>query len=105
MTWDGATGTVTAVKPDVSYTAFQGNTKQGDLTVKLTIGSNDITYWYERKYHGRPPMGIRPRLWSTSRVKWPLCLPEPHLYSLRPAGRCAELQCRLGRRGGSGHHR
>ena len=30
MTWDGATGTVTAVKPDVSYTAFQGNTKQGD---------------------------------------------------------------------------
>ena len=47
MTWDGATGTVTAVKPDVSYTAFQGNTKQGDLTVELTIGSNDITYWYE----------------------------------------------------------
>lgn len=47
MTWDGATGTVTAVKPDVSYTAFQGNTKQGDLTVQLTIGSHDISYWYE----------------------------------------------------------
>ena len=47
MTWDGATGTVTAVKPDVSYTSFQGDTKQGDLTVQLTIGSNDITYWYE----------------------------------------------------------
>ena len=47
MTWDGATGTVTAVKPDVVYTSFQGDTKQGDLTVQLTIGSNDITYWYE----------------------------------------------------------
>ena len=47
MTWDGATGTVTAVKPDVVYTSFQGDTKQGDLTVQLTIGSNDISYWYE----------------------------------------------------------
>lgn len=49
MTWDGATGTVTAVKPDVVYTVFGGGdeTKQGDLTVKLTIGSNDIAYWYE----------------------------------------------------------
>lgn len=47
MTWDGATGTVTAVKPDVVYTSFRGDTKQGDLTVQLTIGSNDITYWYE----------------------------------------------------------
>lgn len=47
MTWDGATGTVTAVKPDVVYTSFGGDTKQGDLTVQLTIGSNDIAYWYE----------------------------------------------------------
>lgn len=47
MTWDGATGTVTAVKPDVVYTSFRGDTEQGDLTVQLTIGSNDITYWYE----------------------------------------------------------
>lgn len=47
MTWDASTGTVTAVKPDVVYTSFQGDTKQGDLTVQLTIGSNDISYWYE----------------------------------------------------------
>ena len=46
MTWDGATGTVTAVKPDATYTSGD-QTKQGDLTVQLTIGSNDIAYWYE----------------------------------------------------------
>lgn len=46
MTWDGATGTVTAVKPDAAYTSGD-QTKQGDLTVQLTIGSNDIAYWYE----------------------------------------------------------
>lgn len=48
MTWDASTGTVTAVKPDVAYTSFGGDTtKQGDLTVELTIGSKDIAYWYE----------------------------------------------------------
>lgn len=48
MTWDAATNTVTAVKPDVTYTPFNGGeAKQGDLTIQLTLGSKDIVYWYE----------------------------------------------------------
>lgn len=48
MTWDGATGTVTAVKPDVLYSPANGGEPQrGDLTVQLTIGSKEIQYWYE----------------------------------------------------------
>lgn len=70
MTWDASTGTVTAVKPDVVYTSFQGDTKQGDLTVQLTIGSNDISYWYEGNTTAGPTE-IRPRWWIISRAKWP----------------------------------
>lgn len=59
MTWDAATNTVTAVKPDVTYTPHNGGeAKQGDLTVQLTLGSNQLTYWYEGDMttdpHGQP---------------------------------------------------
>ena len=47
ITWDGEARTVTAVKPDVTYTSFQGTEKQGDLTVKLAIGSNTFSVQYE----------------------------------------------------------
>lgn len=105
MTWDGATGTVTAVKPDVSYTAFQGNTKQGDLTVELTIGSNDITYWYEGNTTADPHGHQAQVVEHIQSEVAPYVYQNRTYIPLRPAGRCAELQCRLGRRGGSGHHR
>ena len=48
MSWDAATNTVTAVKPDVTYTpADGGEARQGDLTIQLTLGSKEITYWNE----------------------------------------------------------
>lgn len=55
MTWDGATGTVTAVKPDVTYDPSNGGEpQQGDLTVQLTIGSKEIKYWYENDLTAGP---------------------------------------------------
>lgn len=55
MTWDGATGTVTAVKPDVVYTPTNGGEPQrGDLTVRLVIGSKEIKYWYENDLIAAP---------------------------------------------------
>lgn len=47
MTWDGETGTVTATKPDVTYTALDGEVRQGDLTVTLTLGSHIFSVQYE----------------------------------------------------------
>ena len=55
MTWNAATQTVTAVKPDVVYEpSTGGEDKQGDLTVELTIGSKEIRYWYENDLTAAP---------------------------------------------------
>ena len=55
MTWDAQTQTVTALKPDVSYSPSNGGEPQrGDLTVQLTIGSKEIKYWYENDLTAAP---------------------------------------------------
>lgn len=58
MTWDGATGTVTATKPDVAYTPFGGgDARRGAVTVRLTIGSNTFSVWYEGDTTAAPMVG------------------------------------------------
>lgn len=58
MTWDAATRTVTATKPDVTYTPFNGGEpRQGDVTVRLTIGSNTFSVQYEGDTTAAPMTG------------------------------------------------
>ena len=58
MTWDATTRTVTATKPDVTYTPFNGGEpRQGDVTVRLTIGSNTFSVQYEGDTTAAPMTG------------------------------------------------
>lgn len=58
MTWDAATRTITATKPDVTYTPFNGGEpRQGDVTVRLTIGSNTFSVQYEGDITAAPTTG------------------------------------------------